>query len=300
MTNILQILPQQAAPAAPVDNDADDGATTESQRRVHAGLVVIPDVTESSDEVNDISQAQNKRLRQQANTILFWLRRRHEQLTLMIEYFDRNNTHTMRDFYATYPEQTIESLVRKTCQRGRLASKTFYKWRKQFVLHGKFDRDERGLSQFGWILVNEDKKAELTFWLQSQKEISVRDSRDWINNHLLADIPVGRVHEYGRLKRPIVPSTAHRWMLLCNAKYEPVTQTYVTSAHQRHDTLLYRTWFCDLDYFLSLRMHRWVCFSRDTLLKLKAHYGDEWPSDSLSHKIPVEDVGQFPPGKNHT
>ena len=89
----------------------------------------------------------------------------------------------------------------------------------------------------------------------------------------------------------------HRWMLACGAKYEPVTQTYVTDAHQRHSTLLYRTWFCDLDYFLSLRMHRWVCFPNSSLQKLKAHYKDKWPDDSLGHKIPVEDVGKFPPGK---
>ena len=85
-------------------------------------------------------------------------------------------------------------------------------------------------------------------------------------------------------------------MLYCGCTYEPVRQSYLTESHQRHSTLLYRTWFCDLNYFLSLRMYRWCCFSKRSLAKLKARFKDDWPDDIPGHKIPIEDVGKFPPG----
>ena len=276
----------------------EDVTTTVHVRPDHADLVMPEDNSDMSDEVNELSQKQCQRLQHQANTILLWLEKRSAQLSQMFDYFATNDAYTMRDFYSSHPWLTIESLVKAVCIQARVCVKTFRKWRKEFILLGKFHRDDRGLAQFGWLLVNADKKAELTYWLKSQKQLSVADTRDWINGVLLQEFPIGRTAEYGRLKRPIVPSTAHRWMLQCGAKYEPVTQSYVTSAHQRHSTLLYRTWFCDLDYFLSLRQHRWVCFSNSSLKKLKDHYKDRWPHDSLGHKIPVEDVGKFPPGND--
>ena len=121
------------------------------------------DNSDQSDEVNELSQMQCKRLQHQAQTIFLWLEKRCMQLTRMIEYFANNNCHAMRDFYTAHPSFKIDNLVLEVCQRSRICVKTFRKWRKQFILWGGFDRDERGLSQFGWLLVNEDKKAELTY-----------------------------------------------------------------------------------------------------------------------------------------
>ena len=248
---------------------------------------------------HELTLAENNRLRHQTMTMFTWLNKRIVQLRVMIEYFDHpQNMHdTLRDFYSAHPELTIEKLVSSTCRISNVSTKTFYKWRQEFIKNGgKFERSQRGLAQFGWLLVNEDKKIELTHWIKSQKEISVRLAQDFINNTLLSEFPVGQVPEYGGLLRPTVPSTCHRWMLYCGCTYEPVRQSYLTESHQRHSTLLYRTWFCDLNYFLSLRMHRWCCFSKRSLAKLKDRFKDDWPDDILGHKIPIEDVGKFPPG----
>ena len=214
----------------------------------------------------------------------------------MVAHFERNPHDAMRDFYRAHPELTIESLVTATCTESGIATKTFYKWRKQYLATGKFDRCETGLAQFGWLLSNNDKKMELTFWLKSQKHVSCGDTLDWINNTLLADQPVGKIPKFGTLKRPICYATTHHWMLCCNCVYEEVQKNHCNDSHERHGTLLYRTWHCDLDYFLSLRMHRWVCFSSSTLRKLKLQFPGDWPEDSLGHEIPIDDVGKFPPG----
>ena len=255
---------------------------------------VEPDV-----ETHELTLAENNRLRHQAMTICFWLEKRIFQLSAMIKYFDQvqNRFNTLRDFYSAHSALTTKTIVSATCRVAGISAKTFYKWRRQFIEYeGKFERSQRGLAQFGWLLVNEDKQFELTHWIKCQKEISVRSARDFINNELLKEFPVGHVTEYGRLRRPTVPSTSHRWMLYCGCKYEEAQKSYLTESHQRHSTLLYRTWFCDLNYFLSLRMHRWCCFSKRSLAKLKARFKDDWPDDLLGHEIPVEDVGKFPPG----
>ena len=243
-----------------------------------------------------MSLKQTQRLRRQALTILSWLTRRTEQLSKMSIYLTANPDSTLRDFYSAHPTLTIEQLVTATCTASGVSIKTFRKWRKQFVSTGKFKRCERGLAQFGWLLVNNDKTMELTHWRKAQKQMSVAETRDWINDTLLADFPVGRIANYGRLQRPIGLATAHRWMLNCGCRWEPVSKSYMTDSHEKHSTLLYRLWFCDLDYFLSLRMHRWACFSKSALVKLKTHFKDKWPHDCFSHQIPIEDVGKFPPG----
>ena len=256
-------------------------------------------MVEPDENASELTLAENNRLRHQAMTILTWFDNRIFQLITKLKYFDQpsNMWHTLRDFYTAHPTLTTEQVVAKTCSVAGISAKTFYKWRREFIMNnGKFERSQRGLAQFGWLLVNNDKKMELTHWIKCQKNVSVRSARDFINNELLKEFPAGQVPEFGRLRRPTVPSTSHRWMLYCGCTYESVTQSYLTASHQRHSTLLYRTWFCDLNYFLSLRMHRWCCFSKRSLKKLKARFKDDWPDDLLGHKIPVEDVGQFPPG----
>ena len=100
-------------------------------------------------------------------------------------------------------------------EKAGITLKTFYKWRKQFITTGKFEADRRGLVAFGWLLVNEDKKHMLDQWLKSQKEIDPDVTRDWINAVLLKEFPIGRIPKYGRLKRPIDPTTSLRWMKVC-------------------------------------------------------------------------------------
>ena len=244
-----------------------------------------------------VSSKQIKRLRHQTNTVLLWLRSRRDQMKMALEHFKHKQSDAMRDFYTAHPELSIDAMVKATCKAADICIITFRKWRKQFVLNGKFKRCDSGLAQFGWLLVNNDKKMELTHWLKSQKELSVVAAREWINDCLLSDLPVGRrMSKWGQLQRPISYTTAHRWMLYCGCKYETVTKSYCTEAHERHSTLLYRRWFCDVDYFLSLRMHRWACFSSVTLKQLKDQFKAKWPDDSLGHKIPIHDVGKFPPG----
>ena len=220
-----------------VDDDCqEDGEDTPAVqvRAIHADLVMPEDNSNQSDEVNELSQNQCKRLQHQAQTILLWLEKRCSQLTRMVEYFAINNGYAMRDFYTAHPLLTIDNLVREVCQRARVCVKTFRKWRKQFILLGGFDRDERGLSQFGWLLVNDDKKVELTYWLKSQKQLSCGDTRDWINNVLLKEFPIGRIPEWGRLKRPIVPSTAHRLLMRNCADVSAHTSTHIMNMNHTH------------------------------------------------------------------
>lgn len=244
----------------------------------------------------ELTDSQSRRLRRQINTMHVWFTKRCHQLKLMMDHFDKHKDHAMRDFYRAHPSQTIESLVTSTCDIATICPKTFYQWRNEYILAGSFQRSQTGLDQFGWLLVNEDKKMMLTNWCKERKEISVGQTFDYINKELLADFPVGRIPNYGRISRPISYSTAHRWMLYCGCEWAEKQKCFVTQSHEKHQTLLYRIFFCDLDYFLSMRMHRWVCFSSSCLRKLKAHFKDEWPSDDVAHKIPVHDVGKFPPG----
>ena len=67
----------------------------------------------------------------------------------------------------------------------------FWNWRKQFISTGKLERCESGLTQFDWLLVN-NEKMELTHWIKAQKQVSVDDMRDWINDTLVTDFPVKR------------------------------------------------------------------------------------------------------------
>ena len=243
-----------------------------------------------------ITQAQTRRLQAQTNTMLFWFDKRVRQLRLILKHFAAFPHHGMRDFYRAYPGETIESLVDATCAAANICRETFRKWRKQYILTGKFKRLGTGTDSFSWLLLNNDKKIELTHWMKCQKELSVHEVRDFINNVLLSDIPVGLVTECTRLHRPVCYATAHRWMLDCGATYDEAKKSYLTDSHEKHDTILYRIWFCDLDFFLSLRMHRWVCFPSPVVKKLKEHYQGDWPADRLGKKIPIKDVGRFPPG----
>ena len=260
------------------------------------GEVVI-DLT--GDELRcNVSNQQLKRIRRQAHAMLFWLSLRVRQLECMVTHFQSNEKDGMRDFYHKFPEWTRASLVVQICKRAGICAKTWHKWCKEyFTNNGKFNRDSRGLAQFGWLLVNEDKKLELLNWLKNQKEVSVQATLDFVNKTLLQEFPLGRPTNWGRLIRPACASTVHKWMLQCGCTYDESTKNFLTDSHERHSTLLYRTWAADLDHFLSLRMHRWVCFPKSVVTKLKAKHED-WPDDGVGLKISAADVGKFPPGKN--
>lgn len=271
-----------------------------SERGIHS-LLCVPgseDVVNTAvqwDEV-DISKTQLKRVRWQAQTMLLWLELRVQQVRKQLAHFNENKTDTLRDFYAKYPTATKKALMITVCKTARICVKVFRKWRNQFFTQGgKFTHDERGLAQFSWILVNEDKKHDFTAWLKCQRNLNVLMATEYVNHTLLAECPLGHLDNWGRLRRPCQPSTVHRWMLYCGCSYEEATKSYLTDSHERHGTLLDRIWNCSLDYFLSLRMHRWICLPKSVVEKLKLIHTD-WPPDTLAHTIPVEDVGQFPPG----
>ena len=109
------------------------------------------------DSSSGISQQQLKRLRRQAQAMLFWLSLRVRQLQLMVSHLKLNPTHAIRDFYLEHPTWTKASLVIQVCKKACVCSKTWGQWRRQYLMNnGKFDHDARGLAQFGWLLVNED------------------------------------------------------------------------------------------------------------------------------------------------
>lgn len=274
-------------------NPSDDGSDK-----------AVIDVT-GDDELSvsvSVSDQQLKRLRRQSQAMLFWLSLRCYQLKLMIQYFKLNKADAMRNFYRKHRQWTRASLVITVCKKTRICSKTWGQWHNQFIINGgKFNHDERGLSQFGWLLVNEDKKQEFKNWLKCQKELDLQTVTDFVNETLLKEFPIGRTTNWGRLRRPVALSTVHHWMLQCDCSYDETGKSYMTDCHERHSTLLYRTWASDLDYFLSLRMQRWVCFPKSVVAKLKDQH-DDWPDDDIGFEIPVADVGKLPPGanSNHT
>lgn len=267
----------------PISDEGEDGAS------------VVIDLTGDASRC-DVSNQQLKRLRRQAHAMLFWMSLRVRQLERMVTHFQSNQKDGMRDFYHKFPDGTRASLVAQVCKRAGICSKTWRKWLKEYLTNnGKFNRDTRGLAQFGWLLVNEDKKLEFSNWLKNQKEVSVQMALDFVNKTLLKEFPFGRPTNWGRLVRPTFPSTVHKWMLQCGCTYDEVTKNFLTDSHERHSTLLYRTWAADLDHFLSLRMHRWVCFPKSVVAKLKSKHKD-WPDDDVGLEISFADVGKFPPG----
>ena len=79
-------------------------------------------------------------------------------MKMALEHFKHKQSDAMRDFYTAHPELSIDAMVKATCKAADICIITFRKWRKQFVLNGKFKRCDSGLAQFGWLLVNNDKK----------------------------------------------------------------------------------------------------------------------------------------------
>ena len=87
----------------------------------------------------------------------------------------------------------------------------------------------------------------------------------------------------------------HTLILRAGCEYDTFKKTYYVDTHERHDVVLDRVNKCVRDSFIELREPHWVAFSTSELKQLKTTYGDKWPADKLASKIPVEDVGQFPP-----
>ena len=175
LTDILQCVQIDYA----VLDDLVWGRTTRSI----TSLLKIPSSDTSGETVVDltgddesnlavcVSNQQLKRLRRQTQAMLFWLKLRCQQLQLMVTHFKLNLSDGMRDFYAANEKWRQSSLVVQVCKKARICSKTWGVWHSQWIKNGdKFDRDERGLAQFGWLLVNDDKKIEFTNWLKCQTQ----------------------------------------------------------------------------------------------------------------------------------
>ena len=164
--------------------------------RVERGVCSLLCVPGSEDAVDtsvqwdevDISKTQLKRVRWQAQTMLLWLKLRVQQVRAQVAYFNVHKVDTLRDFYSKYPEATKKALITSVCKTARICVKVFRQWRNQFFTQGgKFTRDERGLVQFSWILVNEDKKHDFTVWLKCQRELNVLMATEYVNHKLLTE-----------------------------------------------------------------------------------------------------------------
>lgn len=106
-----------------------------------------------------------------------------------------------------------------------------------------------------------------------------------------------RICSYNVLTWPISLPTTWRWMRECGCTYDEYKKTYFCDTHNKYSSVLKRIMFCQVQSFISLRMHVWVCFSSRTRNKLKQMYKDLWPCDELAFEIDAKDVGINPPGR---
>ena len=121
-----------------------------------------------------------------------------------------------------------------------------------------------------------------------------QQTRDFINETILKDFPIGKIDRCSGLRRPISYETAHQWMLTCGCLYKTVKKSYYNDTHERHDNQLDRVTKSYRHLFVSYREEKWWCLSPSDKRKFETKYPN-WPPDQLAHKIPKADVGVFPP-----
>ena len=226
---------------------------------------------------------------------------------------------TQTAFYQTHPDCRVGSVIDGICKDfAPMCKATFYNWLKEYATNGQFKRDERGLWAENFIAHNEDLKRTMTDWLLKQKEIDIDFSWDYVNNILLKDFPVGRICTSSGLCRPVTRMTVISWVKLCGGALKTRMRGYYNDTHERWDNLFYRALFCLLVEFIeyrqprfgtvcvlcvlslrcasniSLPSTRWVCIPHEHKLQLESE-GD-WIPDELAVRVPVNDVGEFPPG----
>ena len=119
-------------------------------------------------------------------------------------------------------------------------------------------------------------------------------TRDYINEKLLNEFPIGKIDKGSGLRRPISYETAHQWMLTCGCLYKNVRKSYYNDTHERHDNQLDRVTKSYRHAFVSFREEKWWCISPRQKSTYELKYPN-WPRDELAQRIPKDDVGAFPP-----
>ncbi|CAN0548277.1 unnamed protein product, partial [Laminaria digitata] len=110
----------------------------------------------------------------------------------------------------------VASLPGMTCK-----PRTMLAWVREFGrLGGYFKRDGRGVREREWILSEEDLELDLLNFLKSQKRVSVKKAREYVNNVLLASEGGNLALEKYGLSLPISTSTTHSWMIKLGCTYD--------------------------------------------------------------------------------
>ena len=103
-------------------------------------------------------------------------------------------------------------------------------------------------------------------------------TRDYINEELLKEFPIGKIDKCSGLCRPVSYETTHQWMKCCDCKYKAVQKTYYNDTHERHDNQLDRVNKTCRHAFTALREEKWYCVSPEEKKRLESKYA-VWPSD---------------------
>ena len=167
---------------------------------------------------------------------------------------------------------------------------TFTRWRKYYLTNGCFRPDRRGRFTAGFLLRHDDLKLALSQWLlgRTKRDINISDvryvactstsahihihactrantvtlthliqTRDFINNSLLKEFPIGKIDKCSGLCRPVSYETTHQWMLGCGCQYKPFKKTYYNDTHERHDNQLDRVTKATRHAYTSFREEKW-------------------------------------------
>ena len=202
-------------------------------------------------------------------------------------------------------------------RQGIKSADTFTRWRTHYLSHGSFRRDRRGRFTSGFMLRHDDLKLALTKFLLSKlkKDINISDvsllacaciplspspsphsqqTRDFINEKLLKEFPIGTIDKASGLRRPVSYETTHQWMLTCGCSYNVVRKSYYNDTHERHDNQLDRVTKSYRHAFVGFREEKWWCISPEQKQTFESQYPN-WPHDQFAVRIPKHDVGAFPP-----
>ena len=146
--------------------------------------------------------------------------------------------------------------------------------------NGCFRPDRRGRFTAGFLLRHDDLKLQLTQWLlgRVKRDINISDvrsfahtqhthvhtlththtqTRDYINDTLLNEFPIGRLDKRSGLCRPVSYETTHQWMLACGCQYKPFQKTYYNDTHERHDNQLDRVTKATRHAYTAFREEKW-------------------------------------------
>ena len=97
---------------------------------------------------------------------------------------------------------------------------------------GTFKLDHRGKYERDWLLTEEDYLLQFEQQMANNlTKLSVDYMTTWVNETLLADMPVEISDQYG-VHRPIRRNTVHEWMRRAGAKNEVYQKSYYNDKHE--------------------------------------------------------------------